>query len=302
MSPPAAIAAGYRECKRCHPTRLAKESHRATVIRNACAIIDAAEEQPTVKQLALDLGLSSSHLRREFKRLTGVTIREYAAGKRIERLRQTLQQGRPVTDAIFEAGYGSGSRVYESAKQTLGMTPAQYRDGGPGISISYATAMSPLGLMLVAATELGICCIEFGEDCESLVDSLSDRFPEAHIERNESALKEWLATITTFITTPRAGLSLPLDIQGTAFQRRVWKALQSVAIGSTKRYSDIAAEIGQPKAHRAVARACAANPLAVAIPCHRVVRTDGSLGGYRWGLERKAELLARERGAESDSD
>ncbi len=301
-SAPAAIAAGYRECKRCRPADMTQHDPRAKTIRDACAIIEAAEETPTAKQLASTLGLSASHLRREFKRLTGVTLREYAAGIRIERLQKALRQGQAVTDAIFEAGYGSGSRVYENSNRTLGMTPAQYRDGGPGVSISFTTAPSSLGLIMVAATERGICCIEFGEDNDSLVDSLSNRFPAAHIERNESELEEWLAKITDFIATPRAGLSLPLDIQGTAFQRRVWKALQVISIGSTVSYSEIAAEIGQPKAHRAVARACAANPIAVAIPCHRVLRSDGSLGGYRWGLERKEKLLARERAARSDSD
>ncbi|MGI9257988.1 MAG: bifunctional DNA-binding transcriptional regulator/O6-methylguanine-DNA methyltransferase Ada [Gammaproteobacteria bacterium] len=301
-SPAAALASGYRECKRCRPAEQAEHNHRAGTIRDACAMIEAAEDTPTAKELASDLGLSVSHLRREFKRLTGVTMREFAAGKRVERLQKALRQGRAVSDAIYEAGYGSGSRVYESARRTLGMTPAQYRDGGPGISISFTTAPSSLGLILVAATERGVCCIEFGEDSESLVDSLSNRFPAAHIERDESGLEEWLATVVRFIATPHAGLSLPLDIQGTAFQRRVWKALQSISIGSTSSYSEIATEIGKPKAHRAVARACAANPLAVAIPCHRVLRTDGSLGGYRWGLDRKTELLAREQSADSDSD
>jgi len=301
-SPAAAIAAGYRECKRCRPMEKAEEDPRAETIRTACAMIEAAEETPTAKQLASDLGLSASHLRREFKRLTGVTMREFAAGRRVERLQKALRQGRAVSDAIFDAGYGSGSRVYENANRTLGMTPAKYRDGGAGLSISYTTAPSCLGLILVAATERGICCIEFGEDSESLRDSLSNRFPAAYIERDEGRLEEWLASITKFIATPRVGLSLPLDIQGTAFQRRVWKALQSISIGSTSSYGEIAAELGKPKAHRAVARACAANPIAVAIPCHRVLRTDGSLGGYRWGLERKAKLLARERSADSDSD
>lgn len=229
-------------------------------------------------------------------------MREFAAGMRVKRLQTALSQGQPVADAIFEAGYGSSSRVYESANRLLGMTPAQYRDGGAGISISFTTATSSLGLILVAATERGICCVEFGENDESLVDSLSSRFPGARIERDESELKAWLAGITELIATPRAGLSLPLDIQGTAFQKRVWKALQSITAGSTVSYSEVAAQIGRPKAHRAVARACAANPLAVVIPCHRVLRSDGSLGGYRWGLERKKTLLAREQVEKSESD
>jgi len=291
--------AGYRECLRCRPTRLGVEDPRVRAIRRACEVIDAADQPPPLNELAAAVGLSPSHLHREFKRLTGVTPREYAAGKRVARLQEGLTAGEPISDAIYAAGYGSGSRVYENAKRTLGMTPGQYRAGGKNLTIDFTVLPSALGPLLVAATGQGVCCIEFGADETSLRARLTQRFPAAQLEANDDRLREWVATLTRFIETPGHALKLPLDIQGTIFQRRVWTALQSIPVGRTASYRDVAAAIGQPSAHRAVASACAANKLAVAIPCHRVVRTDGKLGGYRWGLERKRRLLANERAVDS---
>ena len=290
-----AEGAGYRECLRCRPTCLSLEDPRVRAIRRACEVIDTADQPPILNELAAAVGLSPSHLHREFKRLTGVTPREYAAGKRVARLQDGLAAGRPISDAIYAAGYGSGSRVYESAKRTLGMTPGQYRAGGKSLTIDFTVVPSILGPLLVAATEQGVCCIEFGADEDTLRASLTQRFPAARLEANDDRLREWVVQLTRFIETPGHALKLPLDIQGTVFQRRVWKALQSIPAGRTASYREVATAIGQPLAHRAVASACAANKIAVAIPCHRVVRTDGKLGGYRWGLERKQRLLANEQ-------
>ena len=301
-SPAEAEDAGYRECLRCRPTHFDVEDSRVQTIRRACAVIDAAEQPPLLNELATAIGLSTSHLHREFKRVTGVTPREYAAGKRLERLQNGLAAGRPVADAIYAAGYGSGSRVYENAKRTLGMTPGQYRAGGNNLIIEFTIVPSTLGLLLVAATEQGVCCIEFGTDESSLRASLLQRFPAAQLEVNNDRLRQWVTDLTRFIETPGHAFELPLDVQGTVFQRRVWKALQSIPVGQTASYREVAAAIGQPLAHRAVASACAANKLAVAIPCHRVVRTDGKLGGYRWGLERKQRLLANERADRTRGD
>ncbi len=294
-TPVEAEQTGYRECLRCRPTQPSVEERRVQAVRAACAVIDAAEQAPGLSELAATVGLSPSHLHRQFKRLVGVTPREYAAGKRVARLQDGLHTGRTVADAIFAAGYGSGSRVYETAKRTLGMTPGQYRDGGRNLTIEFTVTHSSLGRMLVAATDQGVCCIEFGTSKKALQQSLTKRFPAARVKENDDDLRQWVADITAFIQTPKLGLRLPLDVQGTAFQQRVWKALQDIPAGRTASYRDVAAAIGQPTAHRAVASACSANKLAVAIPCHRVVRTDGKLGGYRWGLERKRQLLALEK-------
>ena len=294
-TPVEAEHAGYRECLRCGPTRSSVEERRLEAVRAACAAIDEAEQAPALRELAATVGLSPSHLHRQFKRLLGVTPREYASGRRVARLRDRLHTGRPVADAIYEAGFGSSSRVYETAKRTLGMTPGQYRDGGRNVTIEFTVARSPLGHLLVATTDQGICCIEFGSSETMLQERLAERFPAARLKENDDDLRQSVADITAFIRTPRHGLRLPLDIQGTAFQHRVWKALQAIPPGRTASYREVAAAIGQPTAHRAVARACSANKLALAIPCHRVVRTDGQLGGYRWGLERKRRLLEREK-------
>lgn len=287
--------AGYRACRRCFPHTVSPSQRRRDIIQNACALIESAEEPLRLNELAAAVGLSPSYFHRQFKLLVGVTPNEYLAQKRIKRLRDQLQTGRSVTDAIYQAGYGSGSRVYEASKGTLGMTPGKYIAGGKGLTIRFTVAESALGKLLVASTDQGICCIEFGDSKKKLNGSLQDRFPAARLKEDKAKLRYWVREIANFIQTPEYGLNLPLVIQGTAFQRRVWKALQAIPLGQTASYSDVAKAIGKPKAHRAVAQACGANKLALAIPCHRVVRSNGKLGGYRWGVDRKRRLLEREK-------
>lgn len=295
--PADAEQAGFRACLRCHPNTQSPAEKRLSAVKQACAIIESAEEPPALGELAEAVGLSPSHFHRQFKSLTGVTPKAYAAGKRVKRLQNKLNSERPVTDAIYEAGYGSGSRVYESSKKTLGMTPSRYRAGGKGQTIRFTIAKSALGLLLVAATEKGVCCIEFGDTRKALKQNLRERFLAATLTEDEADLKRWVAEIATFVRTPSRGLKLPLDIQGTAFQQRVWKALQAIPLGQTASYQEVAVAIGKPTAQRAVAQACGANKLALAIPCHRVVRNNGELGGYRWGVNRKEHLLEHEKSA-----
>lgn len=304
-SPTEAEVAGFRACKRCHPASESIEERHLDAVKKACAHIEAAPESLSLNEVAIVAGFSPSHFHRLFKRLVGVTPKAYAAGQRVKRLQKNLVADRTVTDAIYEAGFGSGSRVYESAQKTLGMTPSKYRAGGKNQTIRYTIATSPLartihelpglGLILVGATGKGVCCIEIGDDRETLRESLHQRFPAASLAEDFLDLKEWVAEIVAFIDTPSHGLTLPLDIQGTAFQQRVWQALQKIPVGQTASYRAIAVAIGEPTAQRAVARACGANKLALAIPCHRVVRTNGELGGYRWGVERKSRLLEQEK-------
>lgn len=296
-APVDAEKAGFRACLRCCPNAQSPADRRMSAVKKACTIIESAEEPPVLGELADAVGLSPSHFHREFKLLLGVTPKEYAAGKRVKRLQNKLNAARPVTDAIYEAGYGSGSRVYESSKRTLGMTPAKYSAGGKDQTIRFTIAKSALGLFLVAATDTGVCCIEFGATRAALKQSLRQRFPAADLNEDEAELKRWVSEIATFVRTPTRGLELPLDIQGTAFQQRVWKALQAIPLGQTASYQEIAVAIGKPTAQRAVAQACGANKLALAIPCHRVVRTNGELGGYRWGVDKKDFLLEHERSA-----
>lgn len=258
-------------------------------------MMNAAETPPALAELAAAVGLSASHFHRQFKLLTGVTPKQYAAGKRLRHLQNKLNADHSVTDAIYAAGYGSGSRVYESSEKTLGMLPSKYRSGGKGQSIRFTIAESPLGLLLVAATEKGVCCIELGDSRTALEQSLQQRFPAANVSEDKTDLQCSVAAIITFINTPDDGLTLPLDIQGTAFQQRVWKALQQIPPGATASYQELATAIGKPTAQRAVAQACGANKLALAIPCHRVVRSNGELGGYRWGVSRKDRLLENEK-------
>lgn len=266
------------------------------VIR-ACKLIESAAEPPRLRDLAAAAGLSESHLHRQFKRLLGVTPKEYADGKRVMRLQEALESGQPVTAAIYAAGYGSGSRVYENPNRVLGMTPGTYRAGGRGMSIDYTVADCALGRLMVAATDVGVCCIEFGDSPAVLRESLAERFPAAVLNEDAQRLSRWVHKIIQFIKNPAKGIEIPIDIQGTAFQRRVWKALQAIPVGQTASYRDVAAAIGKPSAARAVASACGANMVALAIPCHRVVRSDGTLSGYRWGVERKRRLLQREKEA-----
>ena len=259
-----------------------------------CRYIDTHPDEPaTLETLGRALGVSPFYLQRTFKALTGITPRAYADSRRLNSLKAGLREGHSVTRSLYDAGYGSSSRLYERASSQLGMTPARYRKQGSGVTIHYTIAATPIGRMLLAATDRGICLIHFGDAIATLEQELRIEYPKAEIIRADRKLGEQVKTLRAIIQGEHAA-ALPLDIQATAFQRRVWQALQAIPRGATKSYSKIAADIGHPKAARAVARACATNPVAVAIPCHRVVREDGDPGGYRWGLERKKKLLALE--------
>ncbi|MDX1799864.1 MAG: bifunctional DNA-binding transcriptional regulator/O6-methylguanine-DNA methyltransferase Ada [Marinobacter sp.] len=265
-------------------------------VTRLCRWIETAETEPSLKQLADHAGLSPHYCHRLFKSVTGLTPKAFAAACRAGRLRSALAGKEPITGAIYEAGYGSSGRFYTQSSEVLGMTPTQYRNGGPDTRIWFAVGQCTLGSVLVAQTERGVCAILLGDDPAVLVRDLQDRFPAASLVGADPAFERDVAAVINLIDHPgQATLSLPLDIQGTAFQQRVWRALQNIPPGQTASYTDIARAIGSPQAVRAVAGACAANALAVAIPCHRVVRQDGALSGYRWGIERKRSLLARER-------
>lgn len=297
-----AEAAGFRPCQRCKPRQPTALSHHAALITEACRIIEgaAADGAPTLDALATQVGLSPSHLHRIFKQATGLTPKAYAAAQRAQRLRSALD-GQPtasVTDAIYSAGYQSSSRFYEQSAQVLGMTPSRYRAGGAAQDIRFAVGQCSLGAILVAQSDRGICAILLGDDAEVLVRDVQDRFAHAHLIGGDAAFEALVAQVVAFVEAPGLGLNLPLDVRGTAFQQRVWQALQAIPVGQTASYAEIAARIGAPTAMRAVAQACAANALAVAIPCHRVVKSDGALSGYRWGVERKRALLSRESAAD----
>lgn len=288
--------AGFRPCKRCRPNEASPSERRAAAVARACRLIDQAEELPRLSELARAVGMSRYHFHRVFKAQTGLTPRSYAAARRAGRVRDELTRRKTVTEAIYGAGFRSSGRFYESSGETLGMTPTAFRAGGQGTSIRFAIGESWLGPILVAASEKGVCAILLGDDPDELARDLQDRFPDAQLVGGDADFERLVAQVVGFLQSPSVGLDLPLDIRGTAFQRRVWDALRQIPSGSTATYSEIAERIGQPRSVRAVAQACAANALAVAIPCHRVVRTDGSLSGYRWGVERKAKLLDHEHG------
>lgn len=292
VDPAAARAAGYRACKRCKPDASADAAHPGIVA--ACRAIEAAEELPDLATLADLTGLSRFHFHRQFKAATGVTPKAYAAAWRSRRVREALRAGAPVTDAIYAAGYNSNARFYHDAPAILGMTPSVYRAGGNDEEIRFAIGQCSLGAILVAATAKGLCAILLGDDADALARDLQDRFPHAKLRGDDEDFARTVALVVGFVEAPRVGLDLPLDIRGTAFQQRVWQALRAIPPGTTASYADIATRIGQPRAVRAVAQACGANALAVAIPCHRVVRSDGALSGYRWGVQRKRVLLERE--------
>jgi AraC family transcriptional regulator of adaptative response/methylated-DNA-[protein]-cysteine methyltransferase len=287
----AAEAAGFRPCRRCRPSGA---DGRVRQIADACRRIDAASTMPDLDRIASDVGMSRSHFQRTFKALTGLTPRTYAAASRDERVRALLRSGRSVTDAMYAAGYNSNGRFYEGAGTALGMPPRAYRGGGAGATVRFAIGECSLGAILVAASETGICAILLGDDPAALARDLEERFPHATLVGADPTFDSWVAHVVGFVEAPRIGLDLPLDVRGTAFQRRVWQALRSIPVGSTVSYAELAQRIGEPRAARAVAAACAANPIAVAIPCHRVVRNDGALSGYRWGVDRKRALLTRE--------
>jgi AraC family transcriptional regulator of adaptative response/methylated-DNA-[protein]-cysteine methyltransferase len=296
-TPAAAREAGFRPCLRCRPDDPPRSVHHAEAVARACRFIEAAEEPPALAALAEVAGLSPFHFHRVFRGLTGVTPKAYAEAVRAERLAAALPGAGSVTEAAYAAGYGTAGRFYAAAGPRLGMTPGAVRRGGAGAAIRFSVAACAFGVVLVAATERGLCAILLGDDPDALARDLRARFPRADIAGAEAGFAARVAEVVAFVEAPRLGLALPLDIGGTAFQQRVWAALRAIPPGRTATYGEIAKGIGQPAAVRAVALACAANAHAVAIPCHRVVRADGSLSGYRWGVARKAELLAREKPA-----
>lgn len=289
-----AKASGFRACKRCNPDGLSVEAENAALIAKACRMIEDSEEEPSLEQLADAVELSPSYFHRVFKAITGLTPKDYAAAHRARKIRQGLVSGNSVTEAIYDAGFNSSGRFYEKSTDMLGMTPSQYRAGGKNEEIKFAVGQTSLGAILVASSKKGVAAILLGNDPNELVRDLQDRFPKAHLIGGDRDYESLVARVVGFVEQPEIGLDLPLDVRGTAFQQRVWQALQEIPVGETISYSEIAQRIGAPKAVRAVAGACAANKLAVAIPCHRVVRNDGSLSGYAWGVERKRRLLDRE--------
>ncbi|WP_332770401.1 bifunctional DNA-binding transcriptional regulator/O6-methylguanine-DNA methyltransferase Ada [Phenylobacterium sp.] len=292
-----AKAAGFRPCKRCRPDEPPMAERHAAMVGEACRAIEAAEEVPSLATLSGLAGMSPYHFHRVFKSITGVTPKAYAESHRTRKVREALTSGGTVTEAIYDAGFNSGGRFYAKSAQVLGMTPTRFRAGGETATIKFAIGECSLGAILVAATEVGICSILLGDDPEALVRDLQDRFDRATLVGADPEFEALVAKVVGFVEQPGLGLDLPLDVRGTAFQQRVWQALRDIPAGETAGYLDIANRIGSPKAVRAVAQACAANPIAVAIPCHRVVRTDGALSGYRWGVERKRALLDREAAA-----
>jgi AraC family transcriptional regulator, regulatory protein of adaptative response / methylated-DNA-[protein]-cysteine methyltransferase len=290
----AAERAGYRACKRCRPDKLGVPDPKVEAVKRACERIAAAEEAPSLGDLAARAGMSPFHFHRVFKKVAGVTPKAYAAQMKARRAADGLRTAETITEAIYDAGFNSSSRFYENAAARLGMTPSAVRRGGKGSSIRFAIGQASLGAVLVAATDKGVCAIMLGDDPDVLARELQDRFSRAELVGGDPAFERMVAQVVGLVEAPGQGLDLPFDIRGTAFQERVWQALRAIPPGRTATYAEIAQAVGRPKAARAVAQACAANPLAIAIPCHRVVRTDGDLSGYRWGVERKRELIARE--------
>jgi AraC family transcriptional regulator of adaptative response/methylated-DNA-[protein]-cysteine methyltransferase len=289
-----AKATGFRPCRRCNPDGPSIECENAGLVAKACRVIEESEEEPSLEQLADAVGLSPSYFHRVFKSATGLTPKDYAAAHRAKKVRQGLASSNTVTEAIYDAGFNSSGRFYERSTDMLGMTPSQYRAGGANEEIKFAVGQTSLGAILVASSAKGVAAILLGDDPDELVRNLQDRFPKAHLMGADRDYEALVARVVGLIEAPRIGLDLPLDVRGTAFQQRVWQALREIPVGEAASYAEIARRIGSPKAVRAVAGACAANNLAVAIPCHRVVRKDGSPSGYAWGVERKRALLDRE--------
>ena len=289
----AAESAGFRPCKRCKPQLDVRADPHAAAIAAACRRLES-DNAPDLATLARHAGFSLFHFHRLFKAATGVTPKQYASARRAQRVRTGLTQQTTVTEAIYSAGYNSNGRFYAESNDLLGMTPSTYKSGGKRAEIAFAVGECSLGSILVARSQRGICAILLGDDPQALAQDLQDRFPRANLAAGDAEFENLVAQVVTLVESPAAGLDLPLDVRGTAFQQRVWQALRKIPAGSRATYSEIAARIGAPKSVRAVAQACAANALAVAVPCHRVVRSDGSLSGYRWGVERKQALLERE--------
>jgi len=295
--PELAEQAGYRACLRCRPKALSGNGP-SDGVKAICRFIEQHIDEPiTLARLGKEFRQSPFHLQRRFKAVLGITPREYADSCRLRLLKRGLQAGDSVTRAMYDAGYGSSSRLYERTASQLGMTPDKYRRGAIAATIRYTCADSPMGRMLIAATERGICAIQFARTDEELLEGLKHEFPFATRKLDDGGLRQWVVSLLQHMQGKDLDSALPLDIRATAFQRRVWTYLQSIPFGDTRSYSQVAKAIGQPTASRAVARACATNPVAVAIPCHRVVREDGTMGGYRWGIERKKTLLEIEQNA-----
>lgn len=292
-----AKATGFRPCRRCHPEGASQEARNAALVAKACRLIERSEETIPLQSLAKAIGLSASYFHRLFKATTGLTPRDYTAAHRAARVRDGLANGRSVTEAIYDAGFNSSGRFYEKSTEMLGMTPRRYREGGANEEIKFAIGQSSLGAILVASSDKGVVSILIGEDPNELARDLQDRFPRARLIGGDPDYEKLVAEVVGLVEAPALGLDLPLDVRGTAFQQRVWRALRQIPFGQTISYADIAAQIGSPRAVRAVAGACAANKIAVAIPCHRVVRRDGSLSGYAWGVERRQHLLEAEASA-----
>jgi AraC family transcriptional regulator, regulatory protein of adaptative response / methylated-DNA-[protein]-cysteine methyltransferase len=294
--PAAAQLAGFRPCRRCRPAGPERPDPRVPLVREACRLIDAHPDEPArLATLAGRVGATPHQLLRAFRGVLGISPRQYGDARRLERFKTRLKERKKVSPALYEAGYSSPSRVYERTHAQLGMTPAAYGRGAPGTRIAYTVAPCPLGRLLVAATERGICRIGLADATEALEADLREEFPGAELRRDSGELTRWVEAILRYLDGRLEPLDLPLDVRATAFQRRVWEALRKIPYGRTRSYAEIARSIGRPRATRAVARACATNPAALVIPCHRVVRADGELGGYRWGSERKRALLENER-------
>lgn len=296
-TPARAQAAGFRACKRCLPLDATTTSQRAELITRLCRFIETSESAPSLEALGEVASLSPFHVQRVFKAATGVTPRQYAAATRAKRVRRALATEPSVTDALYAAGYGSSGRFYEKATSLLGATPLRFRAGLTDEPIRYALAACTLGHVLVAATARGVCAVTMGDDSASLIEGLTRSFPKAQLVGGEPSFQALVGRVVAAIETPSMAAKLPLDVRGTAFQHRVWKALAAIPPGETRSYLEVAKALGAPTSSRAVAQACGANPTAVLVPCHRVVRGDGGLSGYRWGVKRKAALLERERRA-----
>lgn len=294
--PDAAEQAGFRACLRCEPRRARVLDPQVELVQRVCRFLDASQtEQVKLADLAAHAGVSSFHLQRTFKRIMGISPRQYLTARRFGNFKTLVREGEPVTQALYASGFNSSSRLYEHAPSELGMTPATYGRGGRGVEISYTIAASPLGQVLVAVTERGVCAVRMADTDAELEKDLHAEFPAATIRRDDSALRDPVNKVLNHLSNKEPRLDLPLDIRATAFQRQVWEKLRTIPYGQTVSYGDVAKALGKPGAVRAVGRACATNPVALVIPCHRVVREDQSLGGYRWGLKRKQQLLDRER-------
>ena len=297
--PEAAEQAGFRACRRCHPRRVHSNDPQIDLVRSICHAIDEHDEEPvTLKTLSAETGVSAHHLQRTFKNVMGITPRQYAEARRMDQFKAKVKEGASVTEAMYGAGYGSSRGLYEKSSARLGMTPATYGRGGQGMRIIYTIAACPLGRVLVAATERGVCSVALGDSDSELGAALFAEYPNASIDSRDTiispSLNLWLSKVLEHLSGKTARIDLPLDIQATAFQWRVWEELQRIPLGATRSYQEIAQAIGNPKAVRAVASACAGNHVALVIPCHRVIREDKGMGGYRWGLKRKEALLRSE--------